>query len=216
MQCECAWPMFALVENLRQKQLKWIEAVLDQTHWTATDFARRARVHPSTLSKFLNDPENFQQLGGRTVAKLSEISPIPAYETEALANHGFGEASAVQYRVDNSDEDHELKHAVASICAGRNAVHPWVMRSRALENLGYSVGDILIVDLNSQPHDGDIVCLQLFDQRGEAQTIFRVLHRPFLTAATMDHELIKPMLLDDRTLVRGVVIAALKPRRAAA
>ena len=54
-------------------------------------------------------------------------------------------------------------------------------------------------------------------RNGRAETVFRIFEDPFLVAATLDRTLFKPWLIDnDRVIVRGVVIASLRERRAAA
>jgi SOS-response transcriptional repressor LexA len=92
-----------------------------------------------------------------------------------------------------------------------------VLRSRSLESAGYMPGDILMVDLNGRPEPGDVVCAQIYDRSGKAETIFRIYEHPFLVAATLDGRLMKPHLVDnDRVVIRGVVIASLRERRAVA
>jgi SOS-response transcriptional repressor LexA len=89
---------------------------------------------------------------------------------------------------------------------------PWTLRSRALEVAGYLPGDVLIVDLNARPDDGDVVCAQVYE-RDNAETLFRIYEAPYLQAATYQRGLFKPLLVDGRRVVlRGVVVASIRPR----
>lgn len=73
-----------------------------------------------------------------------------------------------------------------------------------------------MVDLNARPEVGDVVCAQVYDRAGKGETVFRVFEDPFLVAATLDTKLIRPLLIDnDRVVIRGVVVASFRERRAA-
>lgn len=204
--------MLALVENARRKQIAWIEAVLDHRKWRPSRLAREAGVDHSTISKFLNDPLNIAQLNTYTVEKIAEAGGIPPYLAFApQAPRGMAEDEAAPYAPGGDP----LAGAVAALRAGRNGVDAWVMKSRALEHAGVLPNDVLIVDLNGAPRDGDVVCAQLYDRNGRAETVFRIFEHPFLVAACGDPALRRPVLVDnDRALVRGVVEATLRPRAA--
>ena len=99
--------------------------------------------------------------------------------------------------------------------AGGNAIDAWTLQSAALDLAGYLPGDILMVDLNADPEDGDIVCAQSYDRLGRAETIFRRFQKPFLTALSTQSNSFRPLIVDeDRVVIRGVVIATLRPRTA--
>jgi hypothetical protein len=60
------------------------------------------------------------------------------------------------------------------------------------------------------------VCAQVYDMGGRAKTVFRIFEHPFLVAASIDPSLHRPLLIDNRAImVRGVVVASMRPRRAA-
>ncbi|HHY49525.1 MAG TPA: hypothetical protein GYA10_07245 [Alphaproteobacteria bacterium] len=196
----------------RRKQLAWIRATLETNGWTPTRLAREAGISQSTLAKFLGDPLNAAHLSLRSVERIARVSPLAPYATEPLPGRGFAESDAQPY--DAAGADDIVARAVAAAKAGRNHVDPWVLRSRALEAAGYLPGDVLIVDLNARPEDGDVVCAQVYDRRGNAETVFRVLERPFLVAAMLDRRPTRPLLVDDdQVVVRGVVVASVRPRQ---
>jgi hypothetical protein len=195
----------------RRKQLAWIQAILATNRWTPTRLAREAGISQSTLAKFLGDPLNAAHLSSRSVEQIAGVSPLAPYSTELPPGRGFGEADAQPF--DATDSDDLVAKAVLAAKGGRNHVDPWVLRSRAIESAGYIPGDVLIVDLNATPADGDIVCAQVYDRAGNAETVFRLLERPFLAAATLERRHIRPLLIDDeQVVVRGVVVASVRPR----
>lgn len=197
----------------RRKQLTWIQATLDTNRWTPTRLAREAGISQSTLAKFLGDPLDAAHLSLRSVEKIARVSPIVPYGTEPAGGRGFGEMDALPF--EPADGDDLVVRAIAAAKGGRNHIDPWLLRSRALEALGYIPGDILIVDLNTRPEDGDIVCAQVYDRAGAAETVFRLIERPFLVAATLERRHVKPLLIDDeQVVVRGVVVASIRPRTA--
>lgn len=195
----------------RGKQLAWIQAILSLRRWTPTRLAREARISQSTLAKFLGDPLDTAHLSLRSVEKIAQVSPLAPYLTEPLHHgRGFSESDARPFEPQGDDA---ATKAIMAAKSGRNHIDPWVLRSRALEAAGYLPGDVLIVDLNENAVDGDVVCAQVYDRSGNAETVFRVLERPFLVAATLERRPTKPLLVDDEQIViRGVVVASVRPR----
>lgn len=207
-------PVLSLVENIRRKQIAWVNAVLVYRQWNRSRLAREGGFSHSTLSKFFNDKEDIAQLETTIVEKIARVGGIPPYQTEAPERaRGLAESEATPYTASPSDP---VAAAIAALKAGRNGLDPWVLQSRALETAGYVPGDILMVDLNAEPKDGDAVCAQVYDRQGKAETVMRLYEDPFLVAATNDKHLMRPLLVDrDRVMVRGVVVASMRPRRAA-
>lgn len=206
--------MLRVVENVRRKQVAWVNAILDHKKWRPSRLAREAGIDHSTLSKFLNDPLNAAQLNTLSVEKIAAVVPFPPYQTQAASRpSGLAEVEAEPYDASTSDI---LRAAVDALRGGRNGLDAWILHSRALENAGYLPGDVLIVDLNAEPRSGDAVCAQIYDRNGQAETVMRLYEHPFLTSATNDKALMRPHLVDgDRVLLRGVITSSLRPRRAA-
>lgn len=203
------------VENSRSKHLAWVKAIMSYRGWTQTELARAAKLDPSTLSRFFREANPGAMLQSHTIDKISAVGGIPPFQTEPPARpRGLGESEAEPYRP--GVEDDAATRAVAAAKAGRNGLDPWILRSRALENAGYIPGDVLMVDLNAEPHDGDAVCVQVYDAVGRAETVMRIYEEPYLVAASSDPRLLRPLHLGkDQVLVRGVVVASIRPRRAA-
>lgn len=206
--------MLSLVENVRRKQIVWVEAILEHKGWRVSRLAKEAGVDHSTIAKFFNDPSNSAQINTTTVEKLALAGGIPPYQTLApSAPRGLSESEAEPYL---SSADPGISRAISALKDGRNGVDAWVLHSRALEEAGYFPGDILLIDLNGEPQDGDAVCAQVYGKNGGAQTVMRIYEKPFLVAATKDRALRKPLLVDgENVIVRGFVMATLRPRQAA-
>lgn len=206
--------MFLVVENVRKQHLEWYNFVLDVKGWDAAELSRRTGKHPSTFSKFLNDPENKAQLGPATVRLIEQASGLKAFSTEIpVKPRGLADVESARYE---AEPVAIAGAAIKAMQSGRNGLEPWALCSRALDAAGYLPGDILIVDMNSRPGAGDIVCAQVYDRFGNAETVFRIFEDPFLVASTLDRSLIKPLLIDnDRVAIRGVVVASLRERNAA-
>ena len=209
--------MLALVENLRRKQLAWVDAILLQRNWNLTQLANAAGIDHSTLSKFRNDPDNTKKLSTSTVAAIENASDVPPYQTEIPARlRGLSEVEAAPYQPAPKAANDPAQRAIEAVKAGRNGLDPWILNSRALENLGFFPGDILMIDLNADPADGDVVCAQVYDNAGRVETVMRVFEKPYLVSATSDRNLVRPFLVDgERVQVRGVAITTIRGRRAA-
>lgn len=208
--------MFRVVENVRRKHMDWVNFILEQRNWSRRRLAVEAGIDPSTLTRFLADPTGSRMLNSYSIEKIEQASGIPAFQTDMTglpqATQGMEEGDASPFQ---SEEANPLATAITALRCGKNGVDPWVLHSRCLENVGYVPGDILIVDLNAVPANGDIVCAQLYDRNGKAETIFRIFEHPFLISATMDPAQLMPVLVDKNVLIRGVVISSIRERRAA-
>lgn len=206
--------MFCVVENIRRQQLDWLDFVLRAKGWKVAELSRRTKINASTFAKFRNDPENKARLEPSTIMLIEEASGIKAYENSVHGKpRGLAESESSRYEAEPLDV---VDGAVKAMQSDRNGMDPWVLRSRCLEAAGYLPGDVLMVDLNARPQAGDIVCAQVYDRAGQADTVFRILEDPFLVASTLDRTLVKPLLIDnDRVVVRGVVVASFRERRAA-
>lgn len=210
--------MLALVENARRKQMDWITAILDYRGWHQTRLASEAGVDPSTLSRFMKDPLNKAQLQTNSVEKIARVGGIPPYQTQAVARvAGLAETEAepLDFPTDPTS-NLPFDIALSALRKARNGLDPWVMKSRALELEGYLPGDIIFVDLNETASIGDAVCAQVYDRNGKAETVFRIYEHPFLVSASTDKATRRPLLVDNNTvMIRGVIVASLRPRRAA-
>lgn len=199
---------FALVENLRDQQLAWIEKVLSANGWTPTEWARLAGVDPSTLSKFLTDDTNTKNLTSRTEHRLALVAGLARDGAPTPADV---DAEATAWRANGGRDPFSL--AIAAALEGQNGLVPWQLRTEALNAVGYLPDDVLLVDMNTHPRNGDVVCAQVKRADGTTENVFRVLQAPYLVAAHFGRELYKPLLVDGQDVkVQGVVLSSMRPR----
>ena len=199
--------------SLRRKQLAWVQAILDFRTWNPTRLAREAGVSQSTLAKFLNDPENVAQLSTNTVEKLAMAGGIRPYETApTMVPRSMSDRETERF--EGFSTEPAFTRMIGTLSTG-NAVVPRVLHSKALEAAGYLPGDVLMVDMNAVPQDGDLVCAEVYDRTGSAETVFRIYDHPFLVAASFARRPVKPLLVNNETVfVRGVVTSSHRLRPA--
>lgn len=198
----------------------YVERVMQRTGWDQTEVARRAGLDPSTLSRFLKEVDEGRNLSAQSLRKIEQASgilfgPAPVLPRTAAGPQGFAEVEATPYVVGGNGNG--LNPAIQALLLGKNTADPWVLRSRALEIMGYRMGDVLIVDLAIAPKPGDVVCAQIYDwNKGHAETLFRLYQPPCLVAATSDEKLLRPFIVDDQAVtIKGVVVASFRERLAA-
>lgn len=194
----------------KDEQRAWLVKVLAQTNEAPTGLAMRAGLAPTTLTRFLNNPQHATALSARTISAVENATGVRFRGGSPLAQLRESEAEPFQHGPDTSP----VARMVEAATGRANGVDPWRLKSRAIEAAGYLPGDILIVDLNADPSPGDVVCAQIYEWgRGQAETVFRVYEPPALVSATADATLRKPYIVDgDRVVIKGVVIAAVRPR----
>ena len=209
--------IIAPMENHSETQHRWVEQLLAYFSITQTDLARRARIVPSTLSKFMTGHREGHVLSARVVTAIETATGIKAYVDPTLSGPaarmpapGFAEPDAAVWR----PEGDAFGAAVAALRAGYAACDAWTLRTDALTGAGYWPGDILLVDLNGVARPGDVVVAQTIDFAGHTmRTVFRLFEPPYLVEASSDPRRSKPILVDNAgTQVRGVVVAALRRR----
>jgi transcriptional regulator with XRE-family HTH domain len=192
-----------------EDQHSYIEMVLQRTGWSQTDLASRAGLDPSTLSRFLSKGRDGHALRANTIQRIATASGVAFGDFAPV--HGMAESEAEPYDFKNDDRRSD---AIRALTGHRKNIDAWSLNSRALENLGYLPGDILLVGLSETPLAGDVVCAQIYDwTKGSAETVFRLYQPPALVGASNDFTLLKPYILGDNTVVvKGVVLHSLRSR----
>jgi hypothetical protein len=156
-------------------------------------------------------------MGLRSIARIAEVSGVPPIgfaQPTGERMRGFSQPEGLPL---DQTKDERSSARLSVLTEGREATETWELRTRALEQIGYLPGDILIVDLDETPKAGDVVCAQWFrwaERSDQEQIVFRIYEPPYLVAASRDPEVRKPMLVDnDRVVIRGVVMAMFRERR---
>jgi hypothetical protein len=199
--------MLALMDT-RDEQKAWLAKVLASTGIAPTTLAQKSGLAPTTLTRFLNSEEHSSALSARTISSVEKYTGI-RFGAEPPPP-GMSESEAEPF---DMGEGGDMASRLRALMSG-NAVHPWRLKSRALETAGYHPGDVLLIDLNSEAIRGDVVCAQLYDfHRMEAATVFRLYEPPYLYAATFDRAQMAPILIDKTVGIKGPVVLSLRPRR---
>jgi transcriptional regulator with XRE-family HTH domain len=203
------------MSNSEDDQKTWLEELLVKHSITATELARRADIHPSTLTRFLSpEGRDGHVLSIRTIRKIEKTLQHSPTEQRLREMAHFAEPEARPYELDGIEAS-PVRAALQALKTGRNGVEIWEIGNDTLEGIRLFRGDLLTVDNNAIAMPGDIVCAQKYDRanRGRPETIFRLYEPPFLLTGSMDPELRKPLAVDGQNvIVTGVVVARFSPR----
>lgn len=203
----------ALQAEERARILDWVEWLRVRTGQTLSELAEGAGLSSNTLTRLKQ--RDSALLDALSVRMLSEYTGLPGPD---LYKHGptsgFAEEAS---RYDSAAPGIEptVVKFVQLMTKDRPNVAPWWLKTRALEGLGYMLGDLVITDATVPPQAGDAVCAQVYDLRtGSAETVFRVFEPPYLIAFHGDASLRKPLLIDnERVIVMGTVTDSLRTRQ---
>jgi hypothetical protein len=202
------------IRRLQSEQRDWLRRAIARSGLTPTEIARRGKITPSTLTRFLNASEHAGVLSPVTVTTVADITGEPPHDawTSSHPGTGFSDVEATPYQPQTGDP---IAEAVRAFIAGRDHLIPWELRTRALEPAGFAPGDVLIMDLNGEAEAGDVICAQIYDwQAGKAETVFRVLEPPFLVGAG-DDAWRRPLLATDRAVaIKAVMLMSFRRRTA--
>ena len=196
--------------QLHAAQTRWLDSVASASGLSLSEIARRAGMTPSTLTGLKTERRRGGTLHSLTISAVAQAAGVAAppeifgTPPDAPAPAGFREPEGAIYIAAGTDP---LGPVVAATLADKPWLVAWTLKSRALEYEGYRPGDVLVIDLNAKPRNGDIVCAQVRDnQTGSAETIFRLFERPFLIVAGPEPASRKPAVVDEETVyVTGVM-----------
>lgn len=157
---------------------------------------------------------------GVNAASLARIAKALGVSTLDLAaeggatpgTYGFAEPEVAQWK---SAPDTTLTADRVLAVFGGDLKRPSVFRSRiAQPGLGILSGDILVVDLDGKPEQGDTVLATVADlETGQAETVIRQYQPPFIIA--LDPGIARPVLRLDLTgavAIMGVITAIVRDR----
>ncbi len=204
----------------RSIQREWIERHRKQLGYSLSRIAEMAGFNRGTLTNFMKDTWPYN-LKPDNLAALERLFGEPAPNLSGLANsHHLPSAHESELFQGNSAAPDDTQ-AVKLLCGTSNSRLSFVLKSRALESVGYVPGDVVIVDTSIAPKVGDIVCATVRDRDGNNQeTIFRIffpLLVPVLITATTERSMLAPLIVDgDKVAVVGVVLHRIGSRQMAA
>lgn len=192
------------------RHFAWIDWITAQTGLGDTPIAEKAGLAPNYLYR----KRGKSPLKPAMIRQIVEALNVPgpdSYEAQGIA--GAAE-EASRYKAGEMITTNYDK-VIEQMLDGNPDASAWTLNTHALESAGYLPGDILITDAKAVPYVGEPVCAQVYDLKsGTAETVFRILERPYLVAASADPALRKPLLIDDeRVIVMATVVSSLRPRR---
>ncbi len=207
-------------DERRGLQREWIERHRKRLGYSLSRIAELAGFSRGTLTNFMKETWPYN-LKPDNLAALERLFGEPAPTLSgfnAIANVGEFHESEV---FDIGHLTGDTAQAVRLLCGTSNSRLSFVLRSRALEAVGYVPGDVLIVDTSVPPKAGDVVCANVRSKSGgDPEIIFRMffpLLVPLLITATAERSMLAPLIVDgDKVAVVGVVLHRLGARQIAA
>lgn len=202
----------ACMADIHDEMRAWLQGVLVKSGMSPYALARKAGVSTTTITRGL-DPTTKHTLSSPTIAKIraaiGEATPAPTMPVQVMTFqpvddeelHSIGAGQTGDGRVDE---------AMRFLLQNEPALVAWRVSTRALETAGYLPGDVVMMDPDTAPIDGDAV-IAAQTQGGLA---LRVFQKPYLVSAAADRVMRRPLLVDDMSVsIRGVVVAMFRPRR---
>lgn len=203
--------IMAHLDAERDEQRRWVKAVARKLGISLSELARQSGLAPSTLNRFVNNPDIDHLLENETLAAVAKTGGVDVLEPPGRAR-GFGE-DAVPFVVDETDV--AFARAVKALTQHRNGLAAYQVKGFGLDLLGYMPGDVVIVDLNRGAKAGDVVIAQHYDwSRDKAETLIRSFDPPYLVTASTKLAPQKPLMVDDDTIIiKGVIGPQLRPEK---
>lgn len=207
-------------KEIREEQREWLQWLVVHTGESLSQMAERAGMADVTLTRFANQPDYEGNLSPLTIRLLTEYTGLPGPdEWRSGGRRGLAE-DAAPYDV-KSSPDTPLNRMIRSLVEDadgkdRAGVFAKIVRTRALEEIGYREGDIVIIDQNQKPAFGDVVCAQVYDwDRMTAETVLRLYRRAGAFGVLMPIDATSdPLPVDDKGVkIMGVVAESFRPRR---
>lgn len=185
---------------------------------TKTELARRVHTSGSQIGHLESGRRQMTETWLLRLAQALDVSPAdlidPTPAPPPLRGPGFADVDVSPLPASFGSAD--LATDLAALLAPRcRAPALWRVHSRALEDLGYLPGDLILLDLGrDRPDAGDVVVAQLYDwTASDARTLLRLYEPPYLVAACRDRTLLTPHRADaDGIAVKGIAVACIRCR----
>lgn len=193
----------------RETVRDWLQKIIDRWNITPRQLAVKAEVSPSTIYRALDLQSDFTP----TLTTIGKVAAAFKVAAPGMASPAASAASGF-----HEPEMQPLDGTAAPQGARQsNNQTDWTIATRALELAGVLPGDVVRFDMAAAPHDGDVVCAQVYNfERGSAETIIRQVKGPYLIARTADPSVdLEPLLVDGRRVAVAGVMVHLLRRRAA-
>ena len=145
----------------------WVVSTLKQKQWSAREWAMKANVAPSTLQRFIK--EKPWVLSATVISKLSSVSgcfpPLnPLDDSVRIQN-----VSVQLMKIKKGELVETGKKYTTSEGNGRNYGPPCFaipIQWETMDAAGWRIGEIIIVDPEEKPINGDVVMVKNVDKFG--------------------------------------------------
>lgn len=206
---------------------RYLLEVLARLKISPNALASNIGVRASTLSRHVpradgrpknNTPRNMHP---EVRAKIEAYSGIPA----PSAASGLSGATGTRLRGfadelvpydPGSGADPLVNQVIELLIRGRPNASAMEVKTRALEDAGYRLGDVVIVDQSVAPRPGQAVCAQVYDPTGGAETVLRIYRTAgpvrLLFASLHDHSAEALLVDDEHVKIMAVVTEDFRPR----
>lgn len=200
----------ALQAEERARILEWVEWLRQRTGQTLSELAEGAGLSSNTLTRLKQrDSALLDALSVRMLCEHTGLAGPDLYKLGPTSGHA---EEASRFDAAAPGVDPAIIQFVTLMTKNRPNAAAWWLKTRAIEESGYMIGDLVITDSAVPPHAGDAVCAQI--RTGSAEVVFRIFEPPYLMAFHNDASVRKPLLIDnDRVIVIGTITESLRTRR---
>ena len=210
------------MSDLKTQQREWITHLVEATGLSLTALARKAGVHDSTLTRFMNSPNAHYALSNRTTDLLAQTFHVPFGQRMTMVGDviGFEESDtfASTYQADevspcavDSIKDLMVSKIIETL--SDETLEAWKLNSPVLAVAGYNVGDFFILSRTTTPAPQDLVIIQHGDRNAPSYAA-RIYLPPFIVTAGYEPPAAMPELIDTRRMrVIGTVVVVIRGLR---
>jgi len=157
-------------KEARAKKVAWIKQMLASSDESASNLARKAGFSETTLTRFISNPETASVPKDTTLNKIAAASNLPRFSKE---DDGSAPDRAEIIPGDEQESSPELTEFINI----SNDLTCYRQQGNMLDRAGILDGDLLFVDHNATPRNGDVVFVALRDEAAnEATSVFRLFH----------------------------------------
>lgn len=195
-----------------EARIEYVRGVMRRLSLSDYALAKLCDLSHTTLLGIDEEPSK-KRPTRRTVDRIAEKTGIPYGVPGAAPQADLAPDEPAIIVVEH--EPATIRTAVMSLVGARKNAHPWLLRADDIAAFGYRAGDILVVDLDEAPRDGDVVCAQVRDfDRMRARTVFRVYDGGYLLSGSSAPVTRLPLpVVAPSVTVMGVSVGMVRVRR---
>jgi len=209
------------MSDLKTQQREWLTAIVQATGRSLTAIARKAGVHESTLTRFMNNMDKDYTLSERTIRLISEAEHLPfgkfpekMGEWMTLPDSFLRSSVWDTEEVAPLDPEDTLDPIMAKVLAvfDNTDKELWKLQSNKLLLAGYKPDDVFIVERAASPQSGNVVIAEVSSGLREKISFQpRIFIPPFIMTA--NHPLDRPLLVDNHSVrIVATVVLTIRPR----